>query len=157
MKVFAHWVLEREGGGEGLKLGIDRIELACSYRNQGLELVMFYYFFYHATLEISILSPKIGSGKSHNQFWSEKASHPDVLRSSSQIPLGGLLAQHGRLQSSAKVLGRLLLSFFPSFPRPWQNVEQNVNVCAHNCSVISQHWTQGYGGYLKRKFSFFED
>ena len=30
-------------------------------------------------------------------------------------------------------------SFFPSSPRPWPNVEQNVNVCARNCSVTSQH------------------
>ena len=30
-------------------------------------------------------------------------------------------------------------SFFPSSPRPWPNVEQNVNVCARDCSVISQH------------------
>ena len=31
-------------------------------------------------------------------------------------------------------------SFFPSFPCPWPNVEQNLNVCGRNCSVISQHW-----------------
>ena len=30
-------------------------------------------------------------------------------------------------------------SSFPSSPRPWPNVDQNVNVCACNCSVISQH------------------
>ena len=29
--------------------------------------------------------------------------------------------------------------FFPSFPGPWPNVEQNINVCAQNCSVICQH------------------
>ena len=37
-------------------------------------------------------------------------------------------------------------SSFPSFPRPWPSVDQNVNVCACNCSVISQHWTGGTGG-----------
>ena len=30
-------------------------------------------------------------------------------------------------------------SSFPSSPRPWLNVDQNVNVCTCNCSVISQH------------------
>ena len=30
-------------------------------------------------------------------------------------------------------------SSFPSSPRPWPNVDQNVNVCARNCSVISLH------------------
>ena len=30
-------------------------------------------------------------------------------------------------------------SSFPSSPCPWPNVDQNVNVCACNCSVISQH------------------
>ena len=29
--------------------------------------------------------------------------------------------------------------FFSFLPRPWPNVDQNVNVCARNCSVISQH------------------
>ena len=48
-----------------------------------------------------------------------------------------------KLQSN--VLGRLLLLsvylFFPFlFPCPWHNVEQNLNVCAHNLSVVSQHW-----------------
>ena len=44
-----------------------------------------------------------------------------------------------KLQSSSKVLGRLLFYLFFSFiPRPWPNVEQNVNICARNCSVISK-------------------
>ena len=30
-------------------------------------------------------------------------------------------------------------SSFPSSPHPWPNVDQNVNVCARNCSVICQH------------------
>ena len=30
-------------------------------------------------------------------------------------------------------------SSFSSSPHPWPNVDQNVNVCARNCSVISQH------------------
>ena len=30
-------------------------------------------------------------------------------------------------------------SSFSSSPHPWPNVDQNVNVCAPNCSVISQH------------------
>ena len=33
----------------------------------------------------------------------------------------------------------LFTSSFPFSPRPWPNVDQNVNVCARNCSVISQH------------------
>ena len=36
-------------------------------------------------------------------------------------------------------------SSFPSSPCPWPNVDQNVNVCAPNCSVISQHWIEGTG------------
>ena len=37
-------------------------------------------------------------------------------------------------------------SSFPSSPRPWpNNVDQNVNVCARNCSVISQHCIGGTG------------
>ena len=36
-------------------------------------------------------------------------------------------------------------SSFPSSPRPWPNVDQNVNVCARNCSVISLHWIGGTG------------
>ena len=35
--------------------------------------------------------------------------------------------------------GCFFTSFFPSSPRPWPNVQQNVNICARNCSVISQH------------------
>ena len=40
-----------------------------------------------------------------------------------------------------KSVGKVALftSSFPSSPRPWPNVDQNVNVCARNCSVISQH------------------
>ena len=34
-------------------------------------------------------------------------------------------------------------SSFPSSPRRWPSVDQNVNVCARNCSVISQHWIRG--------------
>ena len=30
-------------------------------------------------------------------------------------------------------------SSFSSSPHPWPNVDQTVNVCARNCSVISQH------------------
>ena len=26
--------------------------------------------------------------------------------------------------------------FFPSFPRPWPNIEQKFNVCGRNCSVV---------------------
>ena len=37
-----------------------------------------------------------------------------------------------------------LFSFLP-VPGPWPNVEQNVNVCARNCSVIVQHWIAGDG------------
>ena len=49
--------------------------------------------------------------------------------------------------------------FTPSFPsppppRPWSNVDQNVNVCALNCSVISQHCIEGTGDiWKKRKLS----
>ena len=40
-----------------------------------------------------------------------------------------------------KSVGKVALftSSFPSSPRPWPNVDQNVNVCAGNCSLISQH------------------
>ena len=40
-----------------------------------------------------------------------------------------------------KSVGKVALftSSFPSSPRPWPNVDQNVNVCTRNCSVISQH------------------
>ena len=40
-----------------------------------------------------------------------------------------------------KSVGKVALftSSFPSSPHPWPNVDQNVNVCAGNCSVISQH------------------
>ena len=45
------------------------------------------------------------------------------------------------LQSSSKVLGRLLLpTSFSFLSWPWPsviNVEQNINVCARNCCVIS--------------------
>ena len=36
-----------------------------------------------------------------------------------------------------KSVGKAATSFFPSFSRPWPNVEQNYNVCAGNCSLIS--------------------
>ena len=41
----------------------------------------------------------------------------------------------------AKNVGKVALftSSFPSSPRPWPNVDQNVNVCARNYSVISLH------------------
>ena len=40
-----------------------------------------------------------------------------------------------------KSVGKVALftSSFPSSPRPWPNVDQNVNVSASNGSVISQH------------------
>ena len=46
-----------------------------------------------------------------------------------------------------KSVGKVALftSSFSSSPRPWPNVDQNVNVCARNCSVISQHWIGGTG------------
>ena len=47
-----------------------------------------------------------------------------------------------------KSVGKVALftSSFPSSPRPWPNwVDQNVNVCTRNCSVISQHWIGGTG------------
>ena len=55
------------------------------------------------------------------------------------------LTRETYLQSSSKVLERLpflpllFLPPYPPPPRPWPNVGQNVNVCARNCSVISQH------------------
>ena len=58
------------------------------------------------------------------------------------------------VQLSSKLLGRLFffyLFFFPSFPRPWPNVKQDVNVCDRNCSVISQHWMGGRGIFSKRE------
>ena len=49
------------------------------------------------------------------------------------------------LQSSSKLLRRFIfyaIFFFPPPPPPpcpWPSVKQNINVCAGNCSVISQH------------------
>ena len=57
-----------------------------------------------------------------------------------------------------KSVGKVAIftSSFPSSPRPWSNVDQNVDVCARNCSFISQHWIGGTGDiYQKRKLSFF--
>ena len=52
-------------------------------------------------------------------------------------------------------------SSFPPSPRPWPNVDENVNVCACNCSVIlncSVTLNSGDGGYLaKEKTLFFQD
>ena len=67
-----------------------------------------------------------------------------------------------KLQSSSKVLGRLLLftCFFPSFSRPCPDVEQNVNVWVRNCSHFCYIPTlnRGDGRYLaKEKILFFED
>ena len=36
-------------------------------------------------------------------------------------------------------------SSFSSSPHPWPHIDQNVNVCARNCPVISQHWIGGTG------------
>ena len=54
--------------------------------------------------------------------------------------------------------GCFFTSFFPSSSRPWPNVQQNVNICARNCPVISQHWIgQGRRGiFRKRENSLFE-
>ena len=40
-----------------------------------------------------------------------------------------------------KSVGKVVFftSSFSSSPHPWPNVDQNVNVCARKCSVISQH------------------
>ena len=54
-------------------------------------------------------------------------------------------------------VGYFFTSFFLSFSRPLPNVEENVNVCARNCSVISQHWIEGRGIFRKRETLFFED
>ena len=53
-----------------------------------------------------------------------------------------------------KIVGKAVffyLFFFLSFPRPWPNVKQDVNVCDRNCSVISQHWMGGRGIFSKRE------
>ena len=58
------------------------------------------------------------------------------------------------VQLSSKLLGRVFffyLFFFPSFPRPWPNVKQDVIFCDPNCSVISQHWMGGRGIFSKRE------
>ena len=59
------------------------------------------------------------------------------------------------VQLSSKLLGRVFfffyLFFFPSFPRPWPNVKQDVIFCDPNCSVISQHWIGGRGIFSKRE------
>ena len=49
--------------------------------------------------------------------------------------------------------------FLPfSSPRPWPNTEQNVYVCARDCSVISQQWIGRQERYLaKERTLFFED
>ena len=64
-----------------------------------------------------------------------------------------------KLQSSSGV-GKVAFftSYFSSSPLPWPNVEQNVNVCGRNCSVISQHWIGGGGAqgiFSKRENSPF--
>ena len=59
---------------------------------------------------------------------------------------------------SSKVLRRLLLSVPFSSPRRWPNTGQNVNVCARDCSVISQLWIGRQERYLaKERTLFFED
>ena len=58
-----------------------------------------------------------------------------------------------------KSVGKVALftSSFPSSPCPWPNVDQNVNVCTCNCSVIPT-LNRGDGGYLaKEKSLFFQD
>ena len=83
--------------------------------------------------------------------------------SSSVATMVKSLVQRAKLQSSSKVLGRLPslpLLFLPppaSGPMLIKNVN-DVNVCACNCSVISQNWIRGDGGYLaKQKTLFFQD
>ena len=64
-----------------------------------------------------------------------------------------------KLQSSSQMLGRLLFHLFFSFlPSPLAQYSANVNICARNCSVISQHWIgQGRRGiFRKRENSLFE-
>ena len=72
-------------------------------------------------------------------FWQLSIDHNmDV-----QYRLAPGLPNYNHRQSVGKVA--FFTSSFPSSPRPWPNVDQNVNVCARNCSVISQHWIGGTG------------
>lgn len=66
--------------------------------------------------------------------------------------------EHFHLQNIATIIVKSIgkVAFFTSFfPCPRSNVEQNVNVCACNCSVSLN---RGDGGYLAtEKTLFFED
>ena len=61
------------------------------------------------------------------------------------------------LQSSSKVLGRLLLftSFFSLPPPTRPIIEQNFNVCVRNCSVIYPNIDWGDGEYLTKVKTLF--
>ena len=64
------------------------------------------------------------------------------------------------LQLSSKLLGRLFffyLFFFPSFPRPWPNVKQDVIFCDRNFSVQYPNIEWGDGGYLAKEKTFLRD
>ena len=51
--------------------------------------------------------------------------------------------------------GCLFYLFFFFLPNPWPNVDQKVNVCARNCSVMFQHWIGERGIFSKRENSLF--
>ena len=90
-------------------------------------------------------------------FFTSRPSSCGIIKMSwLRLWIMGAVKPVGQLYGSPTVLSTIIVksvgkvafftSSFPSSPRPWPNVDQNVNVCACNCSVISQHWTGGTGG-----------
>ena len=73
------------------------------------------------------------------------------------FPLGRIKIRIQRTTTIVKSVVKVAFftSCFPSSPQGWPNVHQNVNVCARNCSVVSQHGIGGTGKFSKRENSLF--
>ena len=77
------------------------------------------------------------TGEYHKTILSQVPVKGHVVLMESQIK--ELTKGNDRLSVIPTIIVIVCTSFFPSSPRPWPDVEQNLNVYASNCYVISQH------------------
>ena len=95
----------------------------------------------------TMIVKSVGKPATFNPFFSflSLASEQQTHFRSSLLSLRKVGKMEGRdaTTGNASVVRRL------SCPRPWPNVEQNVNVCAHNRSVLSEHWIGATGDIVQ--------
>ena len=75
-------------------------------------------------------------------MWRRKENNTNEEKEEQEAQVSKILSSvFKRATIIVKSVGKVTFftSPFSSSPHPWLNVDQNVNVCARNCSVISQH------------------